>query len=203
MLNRNGDERMKKRIRVLAAAAVLLFSCATADTAPPSVMSCSIYKTVWRWGAGQTAEFEGNIICDNVNSEQPLSVRLSVDVLPEKTEVKDPVFREVDGKPKGNRHPPKEISIDTSDHAIRFSGGWEIPGDSRIDEAVIHLKIYNKNDGELLGEAELRMRNDQITTGETGIRIPETGNKIWYLAAAAAVIWILAAIRIYLNRRER
>lgn len=198
---RQGWRRMKRRLMFLTAAAVLLCFSSTAEN-DPFVMSSSIFKTEWRWEAGATAEFEGTMICGNVSEDQPLFMSLSVDVIPDNTEKTEPVFKTVNGKKQSIKRPKSEIAISSSDQAVRFSGGWTIPGEARIEEATIHLKIYNQNH-ELLAESDLQMRNDQIMAGESGYRFPEPGNKIRIIAAAAAVIWILALVRIIANRQGR
>lgn len=192
---------MGRRIWLMILSAVLIASFAGAEY-EPSVMSSSIYKTEWRWNPGDTAEFEGNIICDHVSENEPLTISLSVDVVPGGTEVSPPVFRYVNGQKQSNRHPKSEVTVTSSEQAIRFSGGWELPANYRIDEATIHLKVYNRKE-ELLGESELRMNNDQLISGGSENRLPDTGRFIRYILIAAALIWVLALIRIYINRKRR
>ncbi len=199
----NGGKKMRRRLPVILLFVVLLFSCTTAEKASdPSVMSSSIYKTEWRWTAGDTAEFEGNIICDHVSEDNPVIISLSVDIMPEEAVTTAPFFRYVNGTKQSNRHPKSRITVSSSDRAIRFSGGWQLPEEVRIDEATIHLKVYNQND-ELLAESDLRMENDQVIAGGSAYRLPELKNPILYIAAAAAIIWILALIRIIINRQRR
>ena len=199
----NGKSRISKRLClwILIAVFVFAFPYAGADNVP-SVMSSSIYKTDWRWNPGETAEFEGNIICDHVNEDNPLIISLSADVASDEAEVSAPVFRYVNGKKQSNRHPKSEVTVSASNQAIRFSGGWELPKDVRIDEATIHLKIYNQQE-ELLAESELRMKNDHVVAGGSGYRFPELSKPILYILIAAGAIWILAAIRIFINRKRR
>ena len=192
---------MRRYIPVFISAAILIFSFAAAEN-EPSVLSSGIYKTVWRWDPGDTAEFEGNIICDHVDEDNPLTISLSAEVVSEETEISPPVFRYVNGKKQSNRHPKSEITVSSSGQAIRFSGGWELPKNVRIDEATIHLRIYNQQE-ELLAESELRMTNNQVVTGISGYRFPKPGPLIRYTAIAAAVIWVLAMIRILINRQRR
>lgn len=200
-LNRYDRVRIRIRLLILISAVVLLVFDAPAER-DPFVMSSGIYKTEWRWEAGATAEFEGNMICENVSEDHPLIMSLSVDVLPEGTEKKEPHFTRVNGEKQSVKRPKSEITISSSDQAIRFSGGWEIPEGVRIEEATIHLKIYNQ-EYELLSESDLQMRNDQITAGETGYRFPEIGNRLWIIIGAAAAIWMMAVIRIIVNRQRR
>ena len=186
----------------IAAAVMLGLACAAAEN-EPSIMSVNIYKTDWQWKAGEggAVTFEGNMICEDVSEAHPLIMRLSVDVVKPETEATDPVFKKVNDKNQGNRHPPKEVTITSSESAIRFSGYWTLPEDTRIDEATIQLKVYNRNE-ELLAESDLQLKNDQMVVGDSGYRFPETGNLIKIIAGAAAVIWILAVIRITLNRKR-
>ena len=192
---------MKKISGLLIVFILFLFTCAAAEN-DPSVMSSGIYKTIWRWGQGDTAEFEGNIICDHVTENNPLIITLSAEVLPENDEVSDPVFRYVNGKKQSNRHPKSEITVKSSEQAVRFSGGWKLPETVRIDEATIYLKIFNQ-EHELLAESELRMKNDQVVAGGTGFRFPELDGIVLYIAIASVIIWTLAGIRIFINRKRR
>ena len=198
--NGNVRGRVKKHHLVLIAA-ILIFPCAAAEN-QPSVMSSGIYRTVWRWNPGETAEFEGNIICDHVDENHPLIISLSAEAVSDDTEVTSPVFRYVNGTKQSNRHPKSEITVTESNQSIRFTGGWKLPENVRIDEAVIHLKIYSQNE-ELLSESELRMKNDQVVAGATGYHFPELGKPVRYIIIAAAVIWILAVIRMIINRQRR
>ena len=196
-----GGFRMIKRFWMLILISVLILLSGGAG-GELSVMSSSIYKTAWRWGPGDTAEFEGNIIFDHISEDQPLILSLSAEASPEEAAVTSPVFRVVNGKKQSNRHPKSEIQIYTSDPAVRFSGGWELPENIRIDEAAIHLRVFNQNQ-ELLCESELRMRNDQVVAGETGYHLPELSTFILYILISAAVVWLFAGVRIYLNRQRR
>ncbi len=196
---------MKKRFwaAVIAFFALFYDYGATAENTP-SVMSVNIFKTDWQWKAGEggAVTFEGNMICENVSEERPLVMRLSAETAKPETETASPVFKKVNDKNQGNRHPPKEVTISSSEQAIRFSGYWTLPEDTRIDEATIYLRVYNQND-ELLAEADLPLKNDQVVVGNSGYRFPETGDLIKVIAGAAAVIWILALIRIFRNRQRR
>ena len=192
-----------RRVRILVLASVLLCCCCAAAENAPSVMSASIYKTEWQWQAGGFAEFEGNMICENASEEHPLTMRLSVSIVPDGTEgVKDPLFTSVNGTKLTVRKQTGEYKITSSEQAVRFTGRWELPEDFRIDEAAIHLRIYSDS-GDLLAESDLRMSNDQVTSGDTGYRFPETGNIIRIIVIAAAAIWIFAIIRIIRNRKRR
>ena len=201
---RNGGKHMRRRLIFLIVMVVLLFSCTakTENNMDPDVMSTSIYKTEWRWTPGDTAEFEGNIICDHVNEENPIILSLTVEVVPDGTAATAPFFRYVNGNKQSNRHPKSSITVSSSDQAIRFSGGWQMPEDVRIDEATIYLKIYNQKE-ELLAESELRMNNDQVIAGKSGYRFPEISSMIRYTAIAATIIWLFAVIRIIINRKRR
>ena len=183
---------------------ILLFNGASMAESGPSVMSSSIYRTDWQWKAGEggAVTFEGNVICENVSESNPLIMRLSADNIKPESDLSEPVFKKINEKNQGNRHPPKEVTITSSEQAIRFSGYWTLPEATRIDEALIHLKIYDRNE-QLLSESELLLKNDQILIGNTESRLPETGNLIKILFAAAAFIWILAVVRIIRNRKRR
>ena len=195
---------LKRLWAAMVAVAVILCIAAVSAESDPSIMSVNIYKTNWKWKAGEggAVTFEGNMICENVSEDHPVIMRLSVDVAKPETEAASPVFKIVNEKNQGNRHPPKEVTISSSEQAIRFSGYWTLPEDTRIDEATIHLRVYNQEE-ELLTEAELLLKNDQMVVGKSGYRFPETGNLIKIIAGAAAVIWILAVIRIIRNRKRR
>ena len=47
------------------------------------------------------------------------------------------------------------------------------------------------------------MRNDQVVAGETGYHLPELSTFILYILISAAVVWLFAGVRIYLNRQRR
>lgn len=193
---------MKKRFFLFIVLFVLMYSWAVGESIP-SVMSSSIYKTEWQWQPGGSATFEGNLICRNTSEDHPLVMRLRAETIPaDPGMIKPPVFTSVNDQKLTVRKQKEEYPVSSSAQAIRFTGRWELPEDLRIDEAVIHLEIYNES-GEMLSESALRMKNEQVSAGNTGYRFPNISQWIWIVFAAAALIWLLALIRIFRNRQRR
>lgn len=177
-----------KKVWILCFIFIFLFAAGSAEEAP-IVISTGLYNADWEWTEDGTIEFNGDIDCIHVSEENPLIISLSVDVIPEGTETAAPVFRTVNGKKIPSRHPTSEITITFSEQTIQFSGAWIIPEGTVIDQAIIHLKIYNQK-GELLAESNLWQNYNQIPEeSPSTIRISFVESVI--ILAAIALIMIV------------
>ena len=165
----------------------------------------SLQESEWTWEENSSAVFTGSIKAGSLPDK--VLMRLSVTTVPDKEDAGEAVFQNVNGKKLTIRKQKPEYSL-TADgiSEFDFTGIWNTPDSVLFTRVDILLQIWNEDGSALLGEQTLSVSREasEIVEKDDGrIRLKENFSD-WtlYIAIAAATVWILAVIRILLNRKK-
>lgn len=193
--------RMHRHIRVflLTVLAIVLF---TGQATAASILSIHIERDEWSWIGDTAATFKGSLICQGVSEEDPVTLLLTIDASPEQPETGKPVFTSVGGKRLIVKKQSPEYRLSSvSTATTAFTGSWTIPAEGQYDEVTIRIDAVG-NDGSILAQDSFVMTNNP--SGNVQVRkLPDPEKIIRPVIIAAAVIWVLAMIRILYHRHRR
>ena len=161
----------------------------------------------WSWEPLSTATFEGNVSFDS-NAPEQVVMKLSFSVQPDDSDPGEVVFQTVNGKKLTLRKQKPTCSVTRGDEdTLRFIGGWKTPENVFFNRIEITCRVYNEDESVQLAENKLvftRTASEIAQIDDGKIRLKADFSE-WtgYAAVAAGVIWLLAAARIFINKKER
>lgn len=196
-----------KRFRLfpLIAAAVMLWCPVLCRSeAEPAI---ELREKEWTWEGENLASFEGKASLEGL-PDGKLLLRLSIDTEPKATNPGEIVFQAVDEKKLTLRKQKEEylFSREGQDE-LTFTGNWKTPDDVFFTKVNITFRICTEDGETVLAEQKMtvsRTTEEMLNIEDGKIRL-KTDFSAWILwgSVAAGVIWILAVIRIVMNRTAR
>ena len=181
-----------------------LFPCYATEYGDVTV---SLQELEWTWEPLNIATFEGNVSFTGQAPENVI-LKLSLSVLPDESDPGEVVFQTVNEKKLTLRkQKPVYLFSPEGNDSCHFIGSWKTPEEVFFTRIDISCRIYNEDESILLAESHLvfsRSSSDIAKINDGKIRLNyDFSTWTLYTAAAAAVIWILALIRIRLNKKRK
>ena len=168
-----------------------------------SGISCEIIPADSTWIPGESALFEGSVTTDGAFSAGDISMVLSLRTDPDLSEPGTIVFSEINGKKLSIRNQKDKYSTSLQGSSeIHFSGSWLLPENLYLSEISLALTVLAP-DGSILGEASAPITGNASVSVSSGMTFPDLAAPIRYVLIAAAAIWILAAVRIFIYQKRR
>ena len=178
---------------------MILIPCAACATG----ISCGITSAADSWIPGESALFEGVVSADGALSADSITLKLSIRTDPVLSEPGTILFSEVNGKKLSIRNQKDEYTVSLQEGGeIRFSGSWLLPENVHLSAVEIVLTVLNP-DGSIIAETSAAVAAETAVSGSSGITFPDLTVPIRIAAIAAAVVWILAAVRILIHHKRR
>ncbi len=166
-------------------------------------ISCKIVPADSAWIPGESALFEGSVSTDETFSAGDITMVLSLQTDPALPESGTIVFSEINGKKLSIRKQKDEYSTSLQGSSeMRFSGSWLLPENLYLSEINLVLTVLAP-DGSILGEASAPITGNTSVSVSSGMTFPDLAAPIRYVLIAAAAIWILAAVRIFIYQKRR
>ena len=161
----------------------------------------------WTWDPLSTATFEGVVSFDGLSPEQVV-LKLSFSVQPDDTDPGEVVFQTVnDKKLTLRKQKPVYTLTRGNEETLRFIGCWKTPESTFFSRIEIVCSIYAEDESNLIAENKLvftRTASEIAQIDDGRIRLKADFSE-WtlYVTFAAAAVWVIAAARLLLNRKER
>ena len=166
-------------------------------------ISCEIIPADSSWIPGESALFEGIVSADSAFSADSITLKLSIRTDPVLSEPGTILFSEVNGKKLSIRNQKDEYTVSLQEGGeIRFSGSWLLPENVHLSAVEIVLTVLDP-DGSIIAETSAAVAAETAVSGSSGITFPDLTVPIRIVAIAAAVVWILAAVRILIHHKRR
>lgn len=166
-------------------------------------ISCEIIPADSSWIPGESALFEGVVSADGALSADSITLKLSIRTDPVLSEPGTILFSEVNGKKLSIRNQKDEYTVSLQEGGgIRFSGSWLLPENVHLSAVEIVLTVLDP-DGSIIAETSAAVAAETAVSGSSGITFPDLTVPIRIAAIAAAVVWILAAVRILIHHKRR
>ena len=166
-------------------------------------LSCEIIPADSTWIPGESALFEGAVSADGAFSADSITMKLSIRTEPVLSEPGTILFSEVNGKKLSIRNQKDEYTVSLQESGeIRFSGSWLLPENVHLSAVEIVLTVLDP-DGSIIAETSASAAEEAAVSGPSGIKFPDLTVPIRIMAIAAAVVWILAAVRILIHHKRR
>ena len=178
---------------------MILIPCAACATC----ISCGITSAADSWIPGESTPFDGVVSADGTVSYDSITMKLSIRTNPVSGESGTIIFSEVNGKKLSIRNQKDEYKVSLPEgNEIRFSGSWLLPENLHVSEVELVLTVLGP-DGAVLGESAASVAGESSESGSSGMTFPDLTIPIRIMLIAAAVVWSLAAIRIFIHHRRR
>ena len=161
----------------------------------------------WTWEEKNIASFGGETKTESL-PEGKLLLKLSVATEPKAPNPGEVVFQTVNGKKLTLKKQKAEYIFDhKGQDELSFIGNWKTPDDVFFTKVGITFQICTEDGNTVLAEQKLTVSRTAAEISEKNdgkIRL-KTDFNAWILwgSITAAVIWILAVLRIILNRTKR
>ena len=186
---------------VLVLLACPVFSMAEGDA------SVQLSEKEWTWEKSSIATFEGSASLDGM-PEGKLLLKLSFTTEPKGTDPGEVVFHTVNGKKLTLRKQKDEYAFDPKGQdTLEFIGNWKTPGDVFFTRVDIGFQICSEDGNTVLAAQKLTVSRSasELTDADDGKIRLKTDLSAWTvrIAVAAGVIWILAMVRLILNRTAK
>ncbi len=191
------------QISLLFLTVILLF-LPVQEAAAANTLSVHIEKDEWSWTGDTAATFRGSVICQGLSEDDPVTLRLTVEASPAESDPGDIVFTSVNGKRLAVKKQKNEYRLTSSPTATTaFTGSWNIPKEGKFGEVTIRIEAIGP-DGICQGEDFFTMKDSTVIVNDDPVpKLPNPGKYIRPLFIAAAIIWMLAVIRVYYYRHRR
>ncbi len=185
-------------------AVLFIFICCSGAVA--EFMS-EMHITEWTWEESKSAVFEGSVSFDSYDQEK-MVLKLSFTATPEATDSGRIVFQTVNGKKLTLRKESDTYVFTPGDQKeFHFIGNWRTPESVFFDKVVVTLRVYSEDEATLLSEhrMEVRRENDEQYDPDDGkIRVTaDLPGLTRIIGIAAAVIWVAALARVFLNKKKK
>ena len=183
----------------------LLFICPVLSIADGDT-SIQLAETEWTWEENSIAVFEGKASLDGM-PEGKLLMKLTFNTEPRATDPGEVVFHTVNGKKLTLRKQKAEYTFDPKGQdTLEFIGNWKTPDDVFFTKIEIELQICSEDGSTVLAGNKLtvsRSASEMAEKDDGKIRLKiDASAWILRILIAAGVIWILAVLRIIVNRNS-
>lgn len=183
----------------------LLLVCPLASMADGDA-SVQLAETEWTWEEKSIAVFEGKASLDGMPAGK-LLLKLSFSTEPKGTDPGEVVFQTVNGKKLTLRKQKAEYTLDPEGQkTLDFTGIWKTPDDVFFTKIDIDFQICSEDGSTVLGRNRLtvsRSASEMADKDDGKIRLKiDISAWILRIAIAAGILWILAIVRIILNRNS-
>ncbi len=196
-----------KRFRVYCLfLAAVLFLCPVFSRAEEKAGTVLSEKE-WTWEENSIASFQGILSMEGLPTGK-LLLKLSLATDPKGSNPGEIVFQTVNGKKLTLRKQKAEYAVDHEDSdSLEFVGNWRTPDDVFFTKVDILLQVCTEDGSTVLAEQKLTVsRNaaELLEKDDGKIRL-KTDFSAWtlWIGIGAAVIWMLAVIRILLNHTKK
>ena len=186
--------------------AALLFICpALCPAEEESVVKLT--EKEWTWEEKNIASFGGEVKTESL-PEGKLLLKLSVSTEPKATSPGEVVFQTVNGKKLTLKKQKAEYKFDHKDQDdLTFIGNWKTPDDVFFTKVDIDFRICSEDGNTILAQQKLtvsRSASELAEKDDGKIRL-KADLSAWTvrIIVAAGLIWILAVLRIVLNRIKK
>ena len=182
--------------------AAIVFLCPALSGA--SENDAALSELEWTWEENSIASFQGIVPLDLLPSGK-LLLKLSFSTEPKSADSGEIVFQTVNGKKLTLRKQKSEYSFNHQDeNELQFIGNWRTPEDVFFTRISIVFQICSEDGTSVLAEHRMnvsRTAAELLERDDGKIRLKtDLGAWILRIGIAAAVIWILAVLRILINR---
>ncbi len=163
-----------------------------------------LQETEWTWEPQSTAVFEGSASFPGEVPEQVV-LKLFFSVQPDDSDPGEVVFQTVNEKKLTLRKQKSEYTLLCGgENTFSFTACWKTPESVFFSKVEIVCRIYNEDESRIIAEKRLvfsRSASEIADIDDGKIRL-KADFTMWtiYSVAAAAVIWLLAALRIIINK---
>ena len=183
----------------------ILFICPVLSMADGDT-SIQLAETEWTWEENSIAVFEGKASLDGM-PEGKLLMKLTFNTEPRATDPGEVVFHTVNGKKLTLRKQKAEYTFDPKGQdTLEFIGNWKTPDDVFFTKIEIELQICSEDGSTVLAGNKLtvsRSASEMAEKEDGKIRLKiDASAWILRILIAAGVIWILAVLRIIVNRNS-
>ena len=202
--NRTARICIRRIICFTAILFILFVNCAFSETA--NEIALVLTEKEWTWEESSYASFEGTVTADHALPDK-IRMELSLTTVPDADENGEIFFQTVNEKKLTLRKQKAEYTFSAEGlTGFGFTGSWKTPETVPFSQVDITCQIYDEDGTALLAEQKMTVSRDasEIVEKDDGkFRIRENLSE-WTLwaAIAAAVIWILAVIRVILNHSK-
>ena len=196
---------MRKRVCVFFL--ILFLSLSVCNAFADDSISIDLQELDWNWEPLSSATFEG-VLSFSDQAPEHVIVKLSMSVFPEDSDPGEVVIQSVNGKALTLRKQKPVYSLTRGDEdTFRFTGSWKTPEKVFFRRVEIVCSIDSEDESELYSRKNIvfsRSASEIAEINDGKIRL-KTDFTSWtlYICIAAAVIWILAVIRIIINKKGR
>lgn len=161
----------------------------------------------WTWEENSAATFEGSVSLDGL-PEGKLLLRLSFTTDPKASDPGQVVFHTVNGtKLTLRKQKPEYVFDPEGQETLQFAGNWKTPDSVFFTKVDILFQVCTEDGSRVLDEKRLTVSRSaseiiEKDDGRFRLRVDFSG---WtrYAAIAAGAVWILAAVRLILNRNKK
>ncbi len=196
-----------KRFRKYWMILIAVFFICTESACADSKIIENLQEKEWTWEENSAATFEGTISLNGLPSDK-LLLKLSFTTDPKASDPGQVVFHTVNGTKLTLRKQKPEFVFDPEgQETMRFAGNWKTPDSVFFTKVSILLQVCTEDGSTVLDEKRLTVSRSasEIAEKDDGrfrLRADFSG---WtrYAAIAAGTIWILAVIRLALNRNKK
>ncbi len=193
-----------QRLCSLLLTVLMFFPCCTfaSDT-----VNAVLQETEWTWEESSSAVFTGKVSYDELPCKKFL-LKLSITTDPESPNPGEVIFHDVNGKKLTLNKQKPEYKFSPEDlKSFDFTGYWKTPDNVYFTSVAISLQVCTEDGDTVLGESRLevsRRSSDMANQNDGRFRIrADLSQWTLYAAVAAGVLWVLATVRILLNRIKR
>lgn len=166
-----------------------------------------IHEIEWSWNPMSSATFAGVISLGTPLPEE-VHLKLSIRTVPDDVNCGEVVFQKINDKNLTLRKQKSFYSLTLGEtDSIQFSGAWRIPEYVPFTKVEISCQAFGPDDQTLLAENSLVFSRSSaeaadIRDGKIRIKYDLTNWTFWIIGAAG-IIWILAFLRIHLNKKRK
>ena len=196
-----------KRIRLFCLILIMTSLACPAISAADGDASVQLAETEWTWEENSIAAFEGTASLAGM-PEGKLLLQLSFSTEPKGTDPGEIVFQTVNGKKLTLRKQKAEYTFDPKGQdVLEFTGNWKTPDDVFFTKVDIDFRICSEDGNTILAQQKLtvsRSASELAEKDDGKIRL-KADLSAWTvrIIVAAGLIWILAVLRIVLNRIKK
>lgn len=196
-----------KRFRVYCLLLAAVFFLCPALTRGEEKTGAVLSEKEWTWEENSIASFQGALSMEGLPTGE-LLLKLSLATDPKGSNPGEIVFQTVNGKKLTLRKQKAEYTVNHEDSDIlEFVGNWRTPDDVFFTKVDIILQVCAEDGGTVLAEHKLTVSRDaaELLEKDDGKIRLKTDFSAWtlWIGIGAAVIWILAVIRILLNHTKK
>lgn len=167
----------------------------------------SLQEKEWTWEKNNIASFEGSASLASM-PQGKLLLTLEIETEPKATDPGQVVFQTVNGKKLTIKKQKPEYTITHEDSdELTFIGSWKTPDDVFFTKVEITFRICTEDGKTVLAEKKMtagrtKAEMAEADDGKIKLKADFAAWTLW-VGISAGVIWLLAVIRIVMNRIAR